>query len=291
MPKITKIIILALAFGLGTVLMSSCTLFKPPTIADPEKTCCQECLEFIIQTPGAENCLANPEISKQCHEFFTKNPTKDEECREGKIIASSDVVIPGKERQDEETAQYYEFKKKYENKKWRGTIQGESTTTMGNAGSCKQTYTARINEMRFIFNGPPSSPDLLRKGELLSSIEIGGKAVLESSHISCTCGQLNVEISSFPFNLAGGISLSDKIINFGVADPEADKEFKVRYVTTCGEPDSFYGDNEPLWNLFKPSLSVLKFEGDKMILAAAAESTSIINSNSNFKINGELVTF
>lgn len=308
MSKTIKLAILALAFCFGAVLISGCTLPQwlqiSQTDTDIEKTCCQECLVFVPETPGAENCLSNPGISKQCHGFFSKNPTKDEECMEGKINTLSDVIIPDGERQDEETAQYYEFKKKYENKKWRGTMSGEAITTMGGAGSCKETYTAQIEEMRMIFNGSPSSPDLLRNGELLSSIEIGGKAVLESAHRSCTCGEINVEISSFPFNLAGGVNLSEGTINFGAAEPEADEEFKDFYIETCGDnPGSFYGDNEPLFSIFEPSYAAFKFEGEKISLTSAFgnlsgaelfanDPTGILkNTKTNEKISGELVPF
>jgi len=176
---------------------------------------------------------------------------------------------------------------------------------MGGAGQCTQTYAARIDEMRMIFNGPPNGPDLLRNGELLSSIEISGKATLESAHRSCTCAEINVEISSFPFNLAGGVNLSDGTINFGAADPDADKEFKDFYMYTCEpNPGPFYGDNEMLSGIFDPHIATYKFEaGDKIFLSAAYpnlrgdelfanDPTGILkNTNSQVKITGELTPF
>lgn len=312
MSKTIKITILVSIFCLGAVLLSGCVLF---TGTDIEKICCEDCLEYIAKTPGAEKCLDNPEITKECREFFEKNPTKNDECLEGKIVTPTDVVLPGEpgtispeqEAQNQEVAQYYEFKKKYENKKWRGAMNGEVAITMTGTDSCTQRYTARINEMRMIFNGPPGDRSLLRHGELLSSIEIGGKAVLESAHISCTCAELNVEISSFPFNLAGGVNLSEGTINFGAADPEAHKEFKVLYIYTpvCGDPPPppFYGDNEPLFSLFEPKYTAFKFDGDKITLTSAfgnlsgaklfPEDTSGVLKGTNTKetISGELNPF
>ena len=217
--------------------------------------------------------------------------------------ASSSVSIFGKEDQDRETAQFYEMKKKYENKKWRGTIKGEEIANNPALGGYTKTYTARIDEMKMIFNGPYSDPALLRDGELLSSVAIGGKAVLESAHISMTCGELNIEISSFPFNLDGGVDFPNSRIGFTAAHPEADKDFKVLYTTTCGDPDSFYGDDEQLWHIFEPANAVFKFEGDKIILAAEFsdlngdelfkdDTTGIFkNTDSKVKISGELTSF
>jgi len=311
--RTTRNLILIFILCFGAVLFSGCTLFKGrqilPTGTDIEKTCFGECLDFISKTPGAEKCLANLEISKECREFFEKNPVKDKECMAGKIVTIPDIippgtVIPGKEKQDQETAQFYEMKRKYENKKWRGTLKGEEVATNPVIGGYTKTYTARIDEMRMIFNGPYGDPALLHNGELLSSIEIGGKAILESAHISITCGELNVEISSFPFNLAGGVSFSDGTINFGAADPEAHKDFKVLYVTTC-EPgqEPFYGDDEPLWHIFEPAYAAFKFEGDKIILTAVSSNLIgaklfpedplgvLKGTNAKVNISGELVPF
>lgn len=292
MLKKIKLIILALIFCGSAILLSGCALFKTSTTAALEKTCCQECVEFVAAMPGTEKCLANENISQPCQEFFIQNPTKEEACLAGKIATSSDVVIPTGEPQNEETAAYYEFKKKYEHKKWRGTINGESNTVMVNAGTSRQIYTVRIEEMKFIFNGPDGDPALFRNNDLIPSIELSGKAVLVSAHISITCGELNVEVSSFPFNLAGGVNLSENTINFDAAKPERDQEFKVFYVATCDPGGSWYGDNEVLWNLFKPSWSVLKFDQqNKIILSAASEKGSTPYSSSTFKITGELAPF
>jgi len=299
MPKTIKIVILVSIFCFGAVLLSGCALF---TGAGIEKTCCEDCLGYILKTPGSEKCSANPKLSKECSEFFEKNSDKEKECLEGALVALPGTV-PGQEVQNQETAQYYEFKKKYENKKWRGTMSGESATTMGGM-KCTQKYSARIDEMRMIFNGAPSDPALLRNGELLSSIVFDGKAVLESAHISCTCGELNVEISSFPFRLDGGVSLSEGTMNFGAADPDAHKDFKVLYITTC-EPGMapFYGDDEPLFSLFEPTYTTFKFDGDKIVLTEAASNLSgaelfpedtagvLKGTDTKIKINGELNPF
>lgn len=215
-------------------------------------------------------------------------------------VASSSVAIFGKKDQDRETAQFYEMKRKYENKRWRGTIKGEEVMANTAIGGYTKTYTARIDEMRMIFNGPYGDSVLLRDGELLSSVAISGKAVLESAHISMTCGELNIEIYSFPFNLDGGVDFPNGRMGFDAAHPEADKDFKVLYTTTCGEPDSFYGDDEQLWHIFEPANTAFKFEGDKIILTAEfpklsgtelfSQDTSGILKNTDTKvtISGEL---
>lgn len=213
------------------------------------------------------------------------------------------ALITGEEKQDQETAQFYEMKKKYEGKKWRGTIKGEETAENPALGGYTQTYSARIDEMKMIFNAPYGDKALLRDGELLYSVAIGGKAILEKAHVSMTGAELNIEISDFPFNLDGGIEFSKGTIGFEAAHPEADKDFKVLYIPNDDKEGAFYGDDEQLWHIFEPAHAYFKFDGDKIILTAEFaelkggelfkdDTTGILkNTNSKIKITGELVPF
>jgi len=289
MIKKTKILILISVLCVGVALIFSFILLENKGILrigiNLENKCCEECLIFSSGTIDSQKCLDNPKISEKCREFFEKNPKKEEDCLTGKIVIPSAT-----------NTQYDELKAKYENKKWHGTIKGETTVPLVSDADCKFTYTARIDEMRINFNAPETgSYIMLGPGRRIS---IDGKAVLESSHGSCDdyvtgdCFDIKIEISSFPFKLDGTIDFSASTIILHPEDPEGEKSFNELYVYTrcCKFPPS---DCPPsfvvpggitLGGIFNP-LVVFKFEGDKIILSSPS------NFPSNLKISGELILF